>query len=91
MIGARASEVDVHVTVRLGGELARATGAPRLALDVADGSTVADLRRAVADRYPELHGALDATLAIIAGAHAAPDLPLSPGAEVAFLLPAAGG
>jgi molybdopterin converting factor small subunit len=91
MIGARAPEVDVHVTVRLGGELARATGTPRLALDVADGSTVADLRRTVADRHPELGGALGATLAIIAGAHAAPDLALPPGAEVAFLLPAAGG
>ncbi len=81
----------MQVTVRLGGELARATGVPRLALDVVDGTTVADLRRTVASRYPALDGALGSTLTIICGAHAPLDRALTHGEEVAFLLPAAGG
>ena len=81
----------MQVRVRLSGELARATGAPRIALDLADGATVGELRQAVEARHPELGGALTSALPVIAGSHASLDHVLRHGDEVALLLPAAGG
>lgn len=81
----------MQVKVRLSGELARVTGAPRITLDLDDGATVRQLRRAVEARHPELGGALTSALSVIAGAHAPLDQPLRHGDEVALLLPAAGG
>jgi molybdopterin converting factor small subunit len=81
----------VQVNVRLSGELARMSGTARMAVELADGATVADARRALLKRLPELTGALDATLPLIRGAHVGADHGLAHGDELALLLPAAGG
>lgn len=79
------------VNVRLSGELARVGGVPRLAVELADGATVAHARSVVEARMPQLAGALAATLPVIRGTHVDVDHPLQNGDELALLLPAAGG
>ncbi len=79
------------VHVRLSGELARICGAARLAVDLPEGATVAEVRAALVARVPALGDALKATLPLVRGAHVAPDAPLAGGDELALLLPAAGG
>ncbi len=81
----------MQVSVRLSGELARIGGVPRLALELADGATVAQVRALIEDRVPHLSGALDATLPVIRGHHVDVDHSLRNGDELALLLPAAGG
>lgn len=81
----------MQVNVRLSGELARMSGTPRVAIELADGATVADARIALLTRLPELSGALDASLPLIRGSHVGAHHGLRHGDELALLLPAAGG
>jgi molybdopterin converting factor small subunit len=81
----------MQVTVRLSGELARIAGAARLALDLPDGARVADACALLAERLPELGGALGSTLPVVRGTHVEPAHELEVGDELALLLPAAGG
>jgi molybdopterin converting factor small subunit len=81
----------MNVAVRLSSELARLAGAPRLTVELAQGATVDELRRAVEAAHPGLGGALGAALPLIRGNHVGPDHKLTAGEEIALLLPAAGG
>ena len=81
----------MQVRVRLGAGLARLAAAPLHSIELEDGATVADACRRLAAERPELEGALDAALAVVAGAHAARGQPLRHGDELALLTPVAGG
>ena len=81
----------VEVRVRLSAPLARVAGAARVAVDVGEGATVADLLERLGREHPGLQGGLASALPVIGGAHAPPGRPLARGEEVALLLPAAGG
>jgi MoaE-MoaD fusion protein len=81
----------MRVQVRLSPGLARAAGTPRVAVDLADGATVGDLRARLGAAHPELSAGLDSALAVVRGAQASPARRIEPGDEVALLLPIAGG
>jgi molybdopterin converting factor small subunit len=81
----------VEVRVRLGADLAGVAGTARLAVDLAEGATVADLLRQLGAAHPGLRGGLASALPVIAGGHVGPERRLAGGEEVALLLPAAGG
>jgi molybdopterin converting factor subunit 1 len=66
-------------------------GADRLALDLPDGATVADLRRRLVALHPQLTE-LSAKCAVAVGAEFADDNRLlTEGAEIALLPPVSGG
>jgi molybdopterin converting factor small subunit len=81
----------VRVRVRLGGGLARLAAAPRLAIELDEDATVADLCAALAEREPQLAPALPAALTVVGGEQAERSRTLAAGEEVAFLIPVAGG
>ena len=81
----------VQVRVRLAAGLAEIYRAPFLAVDLADGATVADLYAHLEDTEPDAAPALRSALAFVAGEHAGPDDLLRHRQEVALLLPISGG
>jgi molybdopterin converting factor small subunit len=81
----------MQVRVRLGSGLARLAPSPLLSLELDEGATVADACRRLASEQPELAGALNAALPVVAGEHAERERPLRPGDELALLTPVAGG
>ncbi len=81
----------MQVTVRLSAALAQLTGNPRVQLTVPDDARLADVTAALVQSYPAIEGRLAYAIPIVAGDHAAPQAAVSPGQEIAFLMPAAGG
>jgi molybdopterin converting factor small subunit len=81
----------VQVRVRLGPGLADVAGTARLAVDLGEGATVAELVERLGAEHPGIRPGLTGALPLIAGTHAAPERRLAGGEEVALLLPAAGG
>jgi molybdopterin converting factor small subunit len=81
----------MQVRVRLGPGLARLVPAPLHSLELDEGATVADACRRLAAEQPQLAGALDAALPVVAGVHADRGRALRPGDELALLTPVAGG
>ncbi len=81
----------MNVNVRLSAGLAHSLGNPRLTVTLADDATVADLLAHLRREHPQLQPGLDTAIPMIAGRHASLSQSLSPGQEVALLLPAAGG
>jgi molybdopterin converting factor small subunit len=81
----------VTVRVRLGAGLARLSAAPVKSVEVAEGSTVADLFARLADDEPDLAPALRSVLPVVAGEHVTRDQVLADRQEVALLLPVSGG
>ena len=81
----------MQLTVKLFGSLREEAGAKEVALELPEGSRVADLRELLAERYPVLKQlgeriAASVNFEIAEGEHV-----LSDGDEVAFLPPVAGG
>lgn len=81
----------VQIRVRLAAGLAELFRAPFLAVDLAEGATVADLYAHLADTEPDAAPALHSALAVVAGEHASRDDVLQHRQEVALLLPISGG
>lgn len=81
----------MDLEVRLFGGLVERVGRNRLRVEIADGATVADLRRHLTDHYPALAAALPRTQVAVDLEVAGDDQALSPDAEVALLPPVAGG
>ncbi len=81
----------MQVLVRLSGELARVTGVPRTAVQVPDGSTVADLLAALTAHHPGLVGRIERAIPVVGGRHASATEVLQDGQEVAFIVPVGGG
>jgi molybdopterin converting factor small subunit len=70
---------------------AQALGAAESALELPEGATTADLRRALAARSPALAARLPTLALAIDGALAPGERPLGDGCEVALLPPVSGG
>jgi molybdopterin converting factor small subunit len=79
------------VHVRLSAALAQVAGVPRVALTLPEGATVADLLAELRQQYPLLESRLATALPFVGGSHAAAADEVTDRAEVALLLPAAGG
>ena len=62
-----------------------------MVVDLPEGANVGDLRRHLAEQHPALDAGCAGALALVRGDHARADVMLSPGDEVALLLPVAGG
>lgn len=77
--------------VRLFGGLTERAGASRVDVELPDGATVADLRRAVADQHPRLADSLPSVKVAVDLEVANDDDGITPGSEVALLPPVAGG
>jgi len=81
----------MQIRVRLSSGLAEPIGIARLNMSLEENATVADLREAICQQYPELRGGFAAAIPVVAGRHVALSESISSGQEVAFLLPVAGG
>ena len=81
----------MNVNVRLSAGFVEITGTTRLAVDVTEGATVADLLGQLRASYPAMEAKLQAAVPTISGRHVSPAEPLNAGQEVALLLPVAGG
>ena len=79
------------ITVKLFAKLRDLAGADAVTLALPDGATVADVRRALADRHPELAGLLARSAVAVDQDIAADETRVTPGAEVAVLPPVSGG
>jgi molybdopterin converting factor subunit 1 len=83
--------VRVIVAVRLFAGARQCAGRALVELELAEGATVAELRRALAAAYPEL-ALLLPRVRIALDAEFADDLaPIPPGAELAVIPPVSGG
>jgi molybdopterin converting factor small subunit len=81
----------VEVRIRLGNGIARFSPAPRLRLELPDGSTVDDLFACLAADHPELAPALRSALPVLGGVHVERAQTLKDGDELGVLTPVAGG
>ena len=81
----------MKISVRLGAGLAHLATSPRLAVELKEAATVADLLAYLETEYPALAERLPAAVPMISGRAAPSAEPLAAGQEVALLLPVAGG
>jgi molybdopterin converting factor small subunit len=81
----------LRVGVRLGGALIRLAPSSKLAFELSEGATLADLYTALGHAHPDLDAAMRAALPVLKGAHIDHQHVLAHGDEVALLPPAAGG
>ncbi len=82
---------QLTLSVRLNGQLMTTIGAARLSLSLPAQATVADLLDALAAQYPDAAGLLRRAIAVIGAQHVTPAASLAGAAEVALLMPIAGG
>lgn len=81
----------IALSVRLNGQLATTVGTSRLHLSLPDHATVSHLLARLAEQYPAASQLVGRAIPVIDGRHATPARPLSGVAEVALLMPIAGG
>lgn len=81
----------MRVTVKLFARLRDIAGAPELARDIAPGSTIASVWRALAQEFPELAPYERSISSAVNADYAKMDQVLRDGDEVAFLPPVSGG
>ena len=79
------------ITVRLFAVARERAGRREIEVEIPDGATVADLRRALGAVNPALAELLPMVRIAVAGEYAADDLPIPEGAEVAVIPPVSGG
>lgn len=81
----------MNIHVRLSAGLAYAAGQTRLTLALPTDATVATAVATITIQHPTLAGRLERALPMLGGRHVEATTPLSDGAELLLLLPAAGG
>lgn len=81
----------MNVTVKLFARARDLAGTDRVDLDLADAGSVGDLKRSLADRYPQLSPLVSSMLVAVGNEYALDDAPLFPGAELACFPPVSGG
>lgn len=81
----------MYVTVKLFARARDLAGTDRVDLDVADAGSVRDLKRSLADRYPQLSPLVSSMLVAVGNEYAVDDAPLLPGVELACFPPVSGG
>jgi molybdopterin converting factor subunit 1 len=79
------------IVVRLFAAARELAGRSEVEVNVAEGATVADLRRALVGQCGSLAALADRSLVSINAEYAAEDLPLAPGDEAALIPPVSGG
>src|SRR3954453_22267908 len=83
--------LPVRVTLRLFALARQRAGRAELALELPDGATVADLKRALAAGCPELAPLVPNVMIAVDSEYAGDDVAIAPGAEVAVIPPVSGG
>jgi len=81
----------MRVDVQLFAVARQRAGRPRVAVELPGGATVAELRRALAARCPELAALLPHLMIAVDAEYADDARPIPPGAEVAVIPPVSGG
>lgn len=81
----------MNIHIRLSAGLAYAAGQTRLIVALPADATVADAVSAITTQQPTLAGRLERALPMLGGRHVEATAPLTDGAELLLLLPAAGG
>lgn len=81
----------MQIQVRLGSGLAQEVGLPRVSATLPEGATVADLVAHLKTVYPHAAQRLDIAVPVVAGQHVSRTALLVADAEVALLMPVAGG
>jgi len=81
----------VKVRVRLFAVARELSGCDSLELELPEGSTIGDLRAALAKRVPALEEVLPGVIFAIGTSYAINKTPLQPNAEVACIPPVSGG
>ena len=76
----------MQIRVRLSSGLAEPIGIARLNMSLEENASVADLKEAICQQYPELREGFAAAIPVLMGQHVAFSESLSNGQEVAFLL-----
>ena len=79
------------VTIRLFAWLRDAAGTPELPLTLENGGTGDDVRRLLAERYPDLRPLLPGTRLALNAEYAAWEGPVHDGDELALIPPVSGG
>jgi molybdopterin converting factor subunit 1 len=79
------------IHVRLFAIARERAGCDHVALDLAEPATVADLRAAIAERFPALRALLPSVLVAVDTEYASDDRALQAGVEVALIPPVSGG
>jgi molybdopterin converting factor subunit 1 len=81
----------VKITVRLFALAKQLVGSPQVEIELYDGATVSELKRALAEAHPELASLVPTLMFAVNTEYAADLLPIPPGAEVAAIPPVSGG
>ncbi len=81
----------MRVTVKMFAAAREAVGASEVTVEVADRATVADLRCAMIDEYPQLESVVDRAMFAINVKYAKDEDLLSSGSEIACIPPVSGG
>jgi molybdopterin converting factor small subunit len=81
----------MRVGVRLGGALVRLVESPRIAVDLDDGATLADLYTELGAANPDLDAAMRSALPVLRGTQIGTQQVLAHGDEVSLVPPVAGG
>lgn len=81
----------MRVQVKLFAALQAATGTDVVEVHLADSATVANLRRAMAEQYPEIAPLLPNCLLALDAQYAQEDTPLADATEIACIPPVSGG
>jgi molybdopterin converting factor small subunit len=81
----------MRVGVRLGGALVRLAESPRIAVELDDGATLADLYTELGAAHPDLDAPMRSALPVLRGSQIDAQQVLAHGDEVALVPPVAGG
>ena len=81
----------MKVEVRLFAAARELAGKPAVEAELPDDATVADLRRWLAEAFPDLEPLLRSAAFALDAEYAVDDAPLSDGAEIACIPPVSGG
>ncbi len=79
------------MTVRFFALAKERAGQSELTIDLAHGSTVSDVRKALADRLPALAPLIPTALIAVNEEYAGDGTPIAPGSRLAMILPVSGG
>ncbi len=81
----------MNVHVRLFAAAREAVGSPEISIELSEPATVADLKRALAARFPGLFPMMPSVLIAVSAEYADDASMIPPGAEVAVIPPVSGG
>jgi sulfur-carrier protein len=81
----------MQITVKLFARARDLAGTDRVDLELGDAGSVRDVKRLLANRFPQLSPLVSKLLVAVGNDYASDDAPLLPGVEVACFPPVSGG